>query len=443
MKQKFSIQSLSLRRKIFVAISLVTLIPLILLLFYPRGAHISLLIKIVSTFIIFLGWLIIFEVFSSIIKVHHQTKRTLERIGSLPSTGADEVESLESLMNILSSKVKTEFEQLNEFSHKTEELNKEVSKKVFVLSTILQANDLISKNAPAEDAVQFLMQRLKEILEAPLCCCSLKLNTNDILNTLVALGIDASAIDALLRGHYKEVFQVQHILFYDKQNSHPLLQSWASSLGLKNLALVPIIAKGYLLGIIILGNKEDAFAFSSDETAILNLISQNISIIWEHKKLLARVEELEIFDYLTGLYNAKFIFKRLDEEIKRAISYQRPCGFLLMEIGNYEQYQRELGDIEAEKLLKKVSKIFKESVRPVDIVGRTETNKLAAILIEKNKRQSQEIAKNIREKLTTMFADKITMSFAVAENPIDGTTAGEVISAAQALIGTSAADETS
>ncbi|MDD5584576.1 MAG: diguanylate cyclase [Candidatus Omnitrophica bacterium] len=443
MKQTFSIQSLSLKRKIFVAIALVTLIPLILLLFYPYGRHISLPIKIIATIIIFLGWGIIFEVLSSIIRVHHQTRETLEKIGEAPPRVADEVESLESIMGILSSKVKTEFEQLKEFSQRTEELNKEVSKKVFILSTVLQANDLVSKEAPAEEVVQFLMQRLKEITAMPFCCCSLKPNTTDTLSTVAIVGADDSVLEGLIDKYNREIFALQRILLLDKENTHPMLKAWVSELGVKNIAVSPVTSKGRVLGLIMLGNKDDTFTFSDDEVAVLNLLSQNIAIIWEHKKLLIRVEELEMFDYLTGLYNAKFIVKRLDEEIKRAITYQRPCGFLLMEIRNYGEYQRQFGTIEAEKLLKKVSKIFKENVRPVDIVGRTDTNKLVAILIERNKRQSQEIAKNLKEKLMPLFSDKITMYFAVAENPIDGITACEIISAAQSLIGTPGADETS
>ncbi|MBU2102443.1 MAG: diguanylate cyclase [Candidatus Omnitrophota bacterium] len=442
MKHKFSIQSLSLKRKIFVAVSLVTFIPLIVLLFYPSGPRVAIHIKMIAVVLIALGWWIVSQVFSSIIKMYQTTKKTLETIGETPPSVANEVESLEAIMGILSSKVKTEFAQLKELSQKTDELNREISKKVFVLSTILQANDLGSKETPAEEVIQFLMQRLKQIMNMAVVACCLKNEGADQMHVLVALGCEPSVIDAAIEPSGQELKALIHILLFDTCNKLPLLAVMAEALGLRSLAVSPVIAKSHSLGCILVGNVSEDFTFSADEIDMLNLIAQNIAIVWEHKRLRTRVEELEVFDYLTGLYNERFMAKRLDEEIKRALTYQRPCGFLLMEIVNYGEYQRQHGAIEAEKLLKKISKIFKDTMRTVDIVGRTDTNALAAILIERNKRQSQEMARQVKEKITPLFAD-VTIQCAVTENPIDGTTAQSIMSAAQSLLGTPGDNETS
>lgn len=443
MKENSSIHSLSLKRRIWIAISLVSLIPLIVFLHHLSGVYISLAAITISIFIVFLGWWIIFEVFSSILKIYSNTKKTLKNIGADTPDIADEVQSLDSIITMLSSKMKDSLTQLKDFSKKTEELNQEVSKKVFVLSTIIQANELFSKDVPAEDILQLLVQRLKEILEMRMCFCILKDETTEKFNIVAYLGLEVSSIESAIEKEAKDLFRLKKILVLDKENKPSQVAALAKELDMNNLALIPIMSKGQPSGLLAVANNTDDFAFKTDDLNILSLFSQNISLLFEHKKLSVKVDELEIFDYLTGLYNEKFIMKRLDEEIGRAVIYQRPCGFLLMEILNFEDCQKEFGLIEAEKLVKKVAKIFKETLRPIDIAGRLAPNRLGAILIEKNKRQSQTVAESLKEKLQINFKEQLKLAFSVSENPIDGATAKELIDfATRASLNTPGTNET-
>ncbi|MFA5270995.1 MAG: hypothetical protein WC412_01480, partial [Candidatus Omnitrophota bacterium] len=197
-KKGFSMQALSLKRRIWVAISLVTLMPAIITFYYLNGFVISGITIITAVLIVFLGWWIVFEVFSSIVKVYYNSKKTLKNIGEDMPSVANEVQSLESIIDILTSKMKNGLEQLKDFSQKTEELNQEVSKKVFVLSTILQANDLFSKDIPSEEILTFLTQRLREILGMKICCFSLKEETSDVFHVISCLGIEAQRAEEIL-----------------------------------------------------------------------------------------------------------------------------------------------------------------------------------------------------------------------------------------------------
>ncbi|MDP2923382.1 MAG: sensor domain-containing diguanylate cyclase [Candidatus Omnitrophota bacterium] len=441
MKKNLSIRSVSLKRRIWVAVSLVTFIPSIIVLYYFSGIYISPPAVLIAAFIVFLGWWIIFEIFSSILRLYSNSKKTLKNIGEEAPEIANEVQSLEAIVNMFSSKMKGSLEQLKDFSQKTEELNQEVSKKVFVLSTIIQANDLFSKDAPSEDILQLLTQRLKEILAMKVCFCISRDEDIDKFTVVSYFGMDVSKIEDALEKEGKELIKLKKIMALDKENKSSQVTSLAKELGVNNIALNPITSKGQLIGFLVIANNSDNFVFSADNLNILSLFSQNVSLVWEHKKLSVKVDSLEILDYLTGLYNEKFIVKRLDEEINRALIYQRPCGFLLMEIINFEECQKTYGLLEAEKLVKKVARVFKETLRPIDIAARLAPNRLGAILIEKNKRQSQTVASNLKEKLENSFKDQLKLAFSVAENPIDGANSHELISFAQSHISISGINE--
>jgi diguanylate cyclase (GGDEF)-like protein len=334
-------------------------------------------------------------------------------------------------------------EQLKDFSQKAEELNQEVSKKVLVLSTILQANDLFSKEVPSREILQFLNQRLKEILEMKVSFCILLDELSEKFRLVSYCGIDTAKAEEFIAEKSSDLYKSGKTFILDKENKNFPYAKFVDGLGLDNIIIIPVLSRNQQVGILLAGSSRKDFVFSEDDLSVLNLFAQNIAIIWEHKRLLHKVDELEVFDYLTGLYNEKYIEKRLDEEIARSLSYQRPCALLFMEISNYKDYQQTFGPIETEKLVKKVAKIFKDSLRPIDIPGRFGLARICAVLIEKNKRQSQTIAKELKSKIEGNFSNKVELSFSVAENPIDGVTAKELILFAESHIGTSEANEVS
>jgi diguanylate cyclase (GGDEF)-like protein len=431
MQVNFSITHLSLSRRIWIAAALVSLIPAVVLLHYFFGYYVSVAATAILIFLIILGWWIIIEISKSIHKIHNQSKKTLKTIGEDAPSIPDEVQGLEQIINLLSSKVKTGFEDLREFGHKTEQLNREVSKKVLILSTILQANDLYSKDTPAEEVVQFLTYHLKNLLNMRVAFCVLHSHYSDNLRVISALGIDYKKIEQALTQRQSTIENVKKMVVVDNQNRAPVHRNWAEDLELKNLILFPVVSKGVTIGLVGIGTNTPDFTFQKDDIDVLNLFSQNVTLIWEYERVSSKVEELEMFDDLTGLYNLKMVKTRLNEEIRRGVTYQRPCGFVAVKIKNYSKLQKELGNIEAEKAIKKSAKILKADIRPIDVGGRIASDALAVILIEKNKRESQEFSNILKEDLKKGCSDKIEFDFCVAESPIDGVTSEEILSFVQ------------
>jgi len=426
-KIRVFLSNLSLKRRVCVAIVLVSILPIIILFYYFSGYYISFWTKVILSTIILLGWWVVFEVFASITKVNARSRKTLKDIGENIPIIPDEVQSLENMIGILSNKVKKGFEQLRDFTQMTEDLNKEVSRTVLILSTILQANDLFSKEAPAESIIKLIVNHLKHLIRAEVCFCVLENKIKNEFDPVALVGVDSTKIDNFFKKRSKEFIRFKDIVVVDERNKPKNFSNWVQELSVKNIAFAPIDNKGRIVGMIGVGNNEDKFSFSKDDLEILGLFAQNVILIWQHERFSEKIEKLEIIDYLTGLYNEKLIRTRLDEEIKRSTVYQRPCGFIELEIINYNDFRSEHGMIEAEKLLKTIAKTFKSVLRPVDIAGRTGPNKLGAILIESNKRQSQEIGEKIKNNLNQTCGSEIKLKFSVAESPIHGVTAQELM----------------
>jgi len=439
-KYIYPLSKINLKSRLWLAFSFATFFPAMILLYYLTNLYsISFFILLIILFIILLGWWFVFEAFSSIMKIHSKSQDIIKRVKEKEGLGdlyiKNEVERLDGIFNMLSSKVRENVEELKEVSHKTEELNRAIAHKVNILSTIFQANILFSRGASAEDIFQFLTERLKAVIEANASISFLKKEGQETYNFFFS-GPDQGKVSEILESKdFINFFMLQERRVLDKKHKLEQFSFIQKILGLKNLIINPIYLREQVIGFIIAGNTIDNFVFSSDNSDIMDLFSHYMSIVWEHERLSKRVEDLEILDPLTGIYNEKFFFARLDEEINRAVTYQRPCGVLVMEIANYSEYQQSLGLIELERFLKRVAKVCKDNVRSIDILGRIQENRIGIILIEKNKRQSYHVGAKLKEAVYTFLKDedqlKPQISFAVAENPVDGANASQLFECIQ------------
>ena len=127
-------------------------------------------------------------------------------------------------------------------------------------------------------------------------------------------------------------------LILDKQNilSDNLRVEFYEKFRLKNTLALPVFLRGKARAILGIGNTKEPFLYKKEDVELLDIFAKQIAVAVENDILMLRVEKLEIRDALTGLYNKAFIVNRLQEEIRRAITYRRPCAFILFDIDNFQ-----------------------------------------------------------------------------------------------------------
>ncbi|MFH1045449.1 MAG: diguanylate cyclase [Candidatus Omnitrophota bacterium] len=154
--------------------------------------------------------------------------------------------------------------------------------------------------------------------------------------------------------------------------------------------------------------------------------------IRENTLLQHKTRELTVRDELTGLYNERYIRERLDEEIKRAVSYQRPCCFMMMEINHFVSLRATRDEKEADQLLKKIAQILLAATTPIDKVARLNETRFSVIFPEKNKKQCLEVTQNCRKDIARLVQSTsgwagLSISAGISSTPLDGTTVAELI----------------
>lgn len=133
--------------------------------------------------------------------------------------------------------------------------------------------------------------------------------------------------------------------------------------------------------------------------------------ITEQKRLEAELKEMTIRDGLTGLYNLRHFYDRIEGEIERAKRQEHPLSLLLLDIDSFKSYNDAHGHLEGDRVLREVANVITECTREhVDLGFRYGGDEFTVILPEAPEEQAHQIAVRIRETFESKRFDLLTMS---------------------------------
>jgi len=138
--------------------------------------------------------------------------------------------------------------------------------------------------------------------------------------------------------------------------------------------------------------------------------------ITERKKLEEKLQELAHFDVLTGSYRRGCGLNLLEQQIKTANRRNTLVTLFYLDIDRFKYINDTFGHNEGDKILKKTAKLFKSTLREVDIICRIGGDEFLLILPdtspEKALRIRERINKNL-EKLNRSLNKPYKISFSI------------------------------
>ena len=149
-------------------------------------------------------------------------------------------------------------------------------------------------------------------------------------------------------------------------------------LDLQVVQVHPIVAGSELVGVLLLGEKHGGSEFSAEEVELLDLVSRHVATVLENASLFASAT----LDGLTGLLRREPLLAKLDNELERALRYQRPLTVGLIDIDQFKEINDRLGHLSGDVVLQRVSRRFAETLRKTDILGRFGGDEFIIILPE-------------------------------------------------------------
>ncbi|MCX6641038.1 MAG: GGDEF domain-containing protein [bacterium] len=135
-------------------------------------------------------------------------------------------------------------------------------------------------------------------------------------------------------------------------------------------------------------------------------------------------EKMATIDGLTGLYNHRYFMEQLQKEFTRARRYRNWLSLILIDIDYFKHYNDTNGHLAGDRVLMKVAKTIRASVREMDLVARWGGEEFALLLPEISLENGMIVAEKIRREVEVQrFANEqhqpgglLTISLGVAAN---------------------------
>jgi len=109
------------------------------------------------------------------------------------------------------------------------------------------------------------------------------------------------------------------------------------------------------------------------------------------------LNDLASHDGLTGLYNHRMYYLRLDEEFIRRHRVGSPISLLLLDIDHFKQVNDNYGHLTGDRVLKTLSEVVIRSCRAIDVACRYGGEEITVILPETESEGAMEIAERLRK----------------------------------------------
>jgi diguanylate cyclase (GGDEF)-like protein len=151
--------------------------------------------------------------------------------------------------------------------------------------------------------------------------------------------------------------------------------------GERSTLYVPLLFKEQVIGCLELIEKERPRHFTGEERKLLGTLAALAAVAITNARLYATVEKLAITDGLTGLYNHRYFYERLVQELARARRYGLPLSLLMVDIDDFKSYNDAYGHRAGDQALRRLAGVLVGQTRQqVDLVARYGGEEFAIVL---------------------------------------------------------------
>lgn len=113
------------------------------------------------------------------------------------------------------------------------------------------------------------------------------------------------------------------------------------------------------------------------------------------------LERLATTDGMTGIYNRRHFMTLADREWHRALRYNRPIAFLMIDIDYFKTVNDRFGHQVGDAMIVHLASLARECKRDSDVLARIGGEEFALLLPETNLQQAQSIAERLRGELAS------------------------------------------
>jgi diguanylate cyclase (GGDEF)-like protein len=109
----------------------------------------------------------------------------------------------------------------------------------------------------------------------------------------------------------------------------------------------------------------------------------------------SKLERETIMDHLTGVYNRRYLDKRIASEAIRARRYDMPLSMMMLDIDHFKDVNDRYGHQIGDRVLKSLGELLIKKVRVTDVVARYGGEEIAVLTIQTNISDAFDLAERL------------------------------------------------
>lgn len=123
------------------------------------------------------------------------------------------------------------------------------------------------------------------------------------------------------------------------------------------------------------------------------------SDITKKKDFEFRINELSIRDPLTNIYNRRYVYERLEQDLKRFARHRSVFALAILDIDRFKDINDRHGHLAGDQIIKEFTELIQDNLREYDILGRYGGEEFVVIMYDSDKAEAALIIERILEKV--------------------------------------------
>ena len=166
--------------------------------------------------------------------------------------------------------------------------------------------------------------------------------------------------------------------------------------------VAPLVAGADFEGCVELAVPERS-AFGEEDIELVRMLAGQATAALTNARLYRAIQEQAITDGLTGLYNHRYFYERLEQEFARAQRYGLPLSLLMLDIDDFKVFNDTHGHPAGDLVLSGVGRLLTTQVRrDVDVAARYGGEEFAVLLPNTARNGAQVVGDRIAREVAAL-----------------------------------------
>jgi len=302
------------------------------------------------------------------------------------------------------------------------------------LKALLELTQLATSTLNPKEVLYLVVKKISEILKVTRCSIIGISPENGLIAKVLSTFEDPTItnlrLDLAKYPEIRDAMMSKKPVIIEDARKDPIMKSvkdLIAPLQIRSILVIPIFFREEIIGTMLLRTSRAHHAFTKREiefcVSLANASAHALYNAFLFQKLnqeKAVLEKLAVTDYLSGIYNIRYFYSRLEEEFSRAERYKLALSCIMLDIDHFKKINDTYGHRTGDLVLRDFAQLVKRHTRKSDIFARYGGEEFILLLPQTSLKGALIEARRLQKVVKgTQFAQlregqRITVSFGIS-----------------------------